>query len=119
MQQIAQVTQRAENQLFGLGEFSSVIYHDIFDYPLTFKDLVRWKAGPSIKPVADGTSIVCNARFYYLEGKKTLILKRMMRERISARKMKNANEASRVISVIPTVNCPVSFSGIRSPFSCF
>ncbi len=33
----------------GKKELISIIYHDIFDYPLTIFELIKWSAGNKVK----------------------------------------------------------------------
>lgn len=85
-------------------EIASLVYHDIFEYPLTTAEVVRWVAGskaPSVKNQAPGVSF--KRGFYYLEGKEGFVLKRLMRKRISARKIEIAKKAARALSLIPSV----------------
>ena len=70
MHQVVHTNDINTNQIFGMGEFSSLIYHDLFDYPLTFKDMIRWKTGSSIKPLITEAVIVQHDGYYFLEGKK-------------------------------------------------
>lgn len=103
MQQIVYTNNVEINQIFGNGEFSSIVYHDMFDYPLTFKDMIRWKTGEGIKPLLKEASVVQSSGYYYLEGQKPLVLKRTMRTRLSEKKIAIANKATRLLSKIPTV----------------
>ena len=103
MQQIVYTNNVELNQVFGNGEFSSIIYHDMFDYPLTFKDMIRWKTGTGIKPLLKEASVVQSSGYYYLEGQKPLVLKRTMRMRLSKKKIAIANKAARLLSIIPSV----------------
>ena len=103
MQQIVYINNVDLNQIFGNGEISSIVYHDMFDYPLTFKDMIRWKTGPRIKPLFKEAIIVQTSGYYYLEGQKPLVLKRTMRMRLSKKKIAIANKAAELLSIVPTV----------------
>lgn len=103
MQQIVYTNNVDINQIFGNGEFSSIVYHDMFDYPLTFKDMIRWKTGPGIKSLLKEATVVQTSGYYYLEGQKPLVLKRTMRMRLSKKKIAIANKAAKLLSIIPTV----------------
>jgi predicted nucleotidyltransferase len=86
------------------GEKFSVYYHDIFDYPLDFADLIRWTPGGWLKGKnIGGGSVVCREGFYFLEGKEGLIYKRILRGRISSKKFEKARKISRILSLIPTI----------------
>lgn len=84
-------------------ELTSLFYHDIFEYPLTMAELVKWSAGK--KALISDRSIKANTRngYFYLNGREGLVLKRLMRKRISSRKLEIANEAVKVFSLIPTI----------------
>lgn len=80
----------------------AIFYHDIFDFPLTNEDLIKWKTRKlaiSHQPLA----ISQKNGYYFLKGHETLIPKRIQREKISKRKFEIARKASRIISYIPTV----------------
>jgi predicted nucleotidyltransferase len=82
----------------------SVYYHNIFDYPLNFADLVRWMpGGRSVGKDFGSELVVCKEGFYFLEGKEVLIYKRILRGRISSKKFEKAKGVSRILSLIPTV----------------
>ncbi len=83
------------------GEKFSVIYHDIFDYPLDFADLVRWKASENSPKLKKLTSIKDSHLF--VQGRSGLVYKKQLRKRISAKKMLIARKASVVLSKIPFV----------------
>ena len=103
MQQIVYTNNVDLNQVFGNGEFSSIVYHDMFDYPLTFKDMIRWKTGPGIEPLFKEASVVQTSGYYYLEGQTPLVLKRTMRMRLSRNKISIAKKAAKLLSLVPTV----------------
>lgn len=87
-------------------EAVSVFYHDIFDYPLTFSEIIRWKAGPESEKQIHGPlskKVIEKNGYYFLQGKEGIILKRLLRERISARKIKTALKAANILSLIPTI----------------
>lgn len=82
-------------------EIASVYYHNIFDYPLNLSELIKWKCGQS--DYLDDYEILNKKGFYFVEGKGGIIYKRLLRERISEKKMRIAKKASKLISLIPTV----------------
>lgn len=94
------VAKIVEEEKFGDGEKLSVLYHNIFDYPLTFAELIRWSAGKSITGITDITS---KNGYYFVEGREKLIYKRFLRKRVSLKKMGIAKKASKVLSLIPSV----------------
>ena len=86
------------------SEKLSVKYHDIFDYPMTLGELVRWKAGSMIV-IDDADAIEVNNQngLHFLKGRSGLLLKKSVRERASIKKMKIAKKAAGLLSRIPTV----------------
>lgn len=85
-------------------EVISLIYHDIFDYPLSFFELVKWQAGPRLKLV-ESTNLLFKHKsgFFYLDGKEGIVLKRAIKEKISEKKIRLAKKAASLISFLPTV----------------
>jgi len=84
----------------GKGEIFSIYYHNIFDYPLTFSELVKWnaKAPPQVE-----CKIEYKDGFYFVKGNEGLIYKRTIRMRSSQNKLKLAKKASKMISLLPSV----------------
>ncbi len=90
--------------LLGEKEISSLIYHDIFDYPLTPLELINWTAGKEIKfKNLENVKISTKNGFLFLNGKEGSTLKRLMRKRISKRKLGKAKKAARILSLLSTV----------------
>ncbi|RLC32377.1 hypothetical protein DRH13_01820 [Candidatus Woesebacteria bacterium] len=90
--------------LLGEKEISSLIYHDIFDYPLTPLDLIKWTAGKAVKfKNLENIKISTKNGFLFLSGKEGSTLKRLMRKRISKRKLEKAIKAAKILSFLPTV----------------
>jgi len=96
----------AKNQPSGLelteAEVSSVIYHDIFDYPLSFSELIKWKVGGlaiSHQPL----EISKKGGYFFVDGRSGLIYKRVLRKRISDKKLEIAKDAAGVLSLIPLI----------------
>ncbi len=85
------------------SEKLSIYYHDLFDYPLTFSDLIKWNVSKTFISENDELSISYQNNFYFLKGREGLIYKRVLRERISVKKMEIAKRASRALSIIPTI----------------
>lgn len=90
--------------LLGEKEISSLIYHDIFDYPLTPLELIRWTAGKEVNfKDLENSKISTKNGFLFLNGKEGSTLKRLMRKRISKRKLGKAKKAAKILSLLPTV----------------
>lgn len=71
------------------NKFTSVRYHDLFDYKLTKEELVKWQYKKEKPSIAGITSIKSK--------------KRLEREKYSEKKLIIARNASKLISKIPTV----------------
>ncbi len=90
--------------LLGEKEISSLIYHDIFDYPLTPLELIKWTAGKKVLlRDLENLKISTKNGFLLLNGKEGSTLKRLMRKRISKRKLEKAKKAAKILSLLPTV----------------
>ena len=86
-------------------EFVSLLYHDIFDYPLTSQELIKWRVGekaPSLDKERT-PNIVLRGGYYFLRGREGLILKRTLREKTSKGKFLIAQKAASIIGLIPSV----------------
>lgn len=81
----------------------SVYYHDLFDYPLTFADLIKWNLSKGLSAKVKKMQIVCQNGYYFLHGKEGLIYKRILRSRCSSKKLEIAQRASKTLSLIPSV----------------
>lgn len=90
--------------LLGEKEISSLIYHDIFDYPLTPLELINWTAGKKVNfKNLENVKISTKNGFLFLAGREGCTLKRLMRKRISNRKIEKAKKAAQILSILPTV----------------
>jgi predicted nucleotidyltransferase len=81
----------------------SVYYHDIFDFPLTFADLIKWNASENFHVNIQKVSVTGLNGYYFLKGRNRLIYKRILRARISAQKMEIAKKAASVLSFVPGI----------------
>jgi len=90
-------------ELLNKTEKLSVLYHDIFDYPLTFAELIKWNSSENFSSRAPDKQVSSRDGYYFLKGRESLIYKRGFRERISARKMEIVKKASKVLSLIPGI----------------
>ncbi len=90
--------------LLGEKEISSLIYHDIFDYPLAPLELIKWTAGSKVKfKNLENIKISTKNGFLFLNGKEGSTLKRLMRKRISKRKLGKARKAAKILSFLPSI----------------
>lgn len=88
------------------GEIASLVYHDIFGYPLTPFELIHWAAaGKWVKANDDTRRVRVKSKngFYFLEGHEGVIYKRLIRERISKRKLALAKKACKILRRIPNI----------------
>lgn len=93
----------SSNKILGELEKRSIVYHNIFDYPLDFADLIKWKMGIKSDPQDTEYKVQNKNGYYFLEGKCGLIYKRALRKRISARKMEIAKKAVNIFKFIPSI----------------
>jgi predicted nucleotidyltransferase len=98
------ITTSGKKHKLSTSEEISLRYHDIFDYPLTPFELIRWETSKFLEVESRGKKIVKQKKgYFFLAGREALIYKRFLRKRASDRKMVIAKNAARVISLIPTV----------------
>lgn len=90
--------------------FLSIAYHDLFDYPLTGEELKYWQIGSEQTPMHKISKI---GKFYSLSGRQEIILTRSNAKKPSETKYKIAQNASRFLSVIPSID----FVGITGSLS--
>ena len=105
MQNLYVFSTGSESSLNQLSEAEklSIYYHNLFDYPLNFSDLIKWSAG--VHSGINNPAPIINYKegFYFLEGREGLIYKRVLRERTSRRKLKIAKRTGRILSLLPAV----------------
>jgi len=82
------------------SEKLSVLYHDIFDYPLKKEELKVWNCKKGTK---SKIKVEEKNGFYFVKGREKIIEKRSRREKYSKNKLEIAKKASKLISKIPTV----------------
>jgi predicted nucleotidyltransferase len=88
---------------FSQNEKIAVLYHDLFDYPLSHQDLEKWKSGKQLSISNYQFPIMNKKGYYFLTGREGIIYKRLLKKRISAGKMKIARRASGILLSIPGV----------------
>lgn len=86
----------------------TLCYSDIFDYPLTKEEILRFLIGKNISRAEfekefESTPLGCNRNFYYLLGRGEIAEKRIRREKESRRKLEFAKRIIQKLSFIPTV----------------
>lgn len=85
------------------SEKLSVYYHNLFDFPLTFADLIKWKPSKYLAFKQGGDPVIYQSGYYFLDGRRGLVYKRSLRGRISAKKMEIAHKTSQVLSLMPGI----------------
>ena len=90
--------------LLGKSDLATLTYHDIFDYPLTPFELIKWTTGEKVKLTNfENIKVTGKGGFLFLKGKGGLVLKRLMRKRASARKFAKAKKVAKILSLLPTI----------------
>lgn len=96
------IQEKEGTNLLSSSERASILYHSFFDFPLTVSELIKWKLGNDTSETR--TPAVLGRRgYYFVEGNEGSIYKRLLRKRISDKKMLIAEKAAKVISLVPTV----------------
>lgn len=85
------------------SERLSVIYHDIFDFPLKKEELFKWKAGLSTKKEALDKKINFEKGFFFVQGKKENIYKRLINAKVSKAKLLLAKKVAKKLKNIASV----------------
>jgi len=81
--------------------WASLVYHDIFDYPLTKDELNKWKYGKNTKAIK-GQKALKFGQFYSIAGHPS-IERRRARQKASLRKIKIAENGAKVLGALPFV----------------
>lgn len=95
-------TRQQLQERFDENTIASLEYHDIFGFPLTKDELVKWKTNFGKTPVKSRKIVVKNG-FYVFTGSEGLVLQRKLREKISKEKVKIAKRAALILAKVPTV----------------
>jgi D-beta-D-heptose 7-phosphate kinase/D-beta-D-heptose 1-phosphate adenosyltransferase len=85
-----------------VSELASLIYHDIFDFPMTKKELKKWKFGPEIK-IKKQIKARKIGNYYILEGREKIITDRERRGKASLKKMDLARNAAKALASLPSL----------------
>lgn len=84
-------------------EISSVVYHNIFDYPLKEIELKKWKTKKSFVYSKSEKLIEKKKGYYFVKGRGDLVAERLAREKISKRKFTLAKKTANLLRKIPMV----------------
>lgn len=96
--------EKGKVRLLGEGEVGAVVYHDLFDYPLTAPEVIKWSVGKQkLDRSLEVPEITEKDGYYFIAGKEGLIYKRVLKERISAKKIEIAKDAASLLKHISSV----------------
>lgn len=99
--------------------FQTLLYFDIFNYPLTKEELWQFAKLDLKQNESDfykslqKIKIPFYKSFYFLKGRKEIINQRIKKEAINKLKLKKANKIINILKLIPTVNL-IGISGSLS-----
>ncbi len=79
---------------------TSILYHDIFDFPLTKRELLRWNTPYKTKTKK---KVVEKDGYFFVEGREDLVEKRKLRQKNSLKKLIYAKKVVKLLSQIPTI----------------
>ncbi len=97
----------------------TLIYADIFDYPLKMNDIHKWLIGrkanlrqveSAIGRLVENSKLKIQGGYYFLPGKNGLIIKRKRREGQSAKYFRKAKILCQILKIIPWIKL-VGISG--------
>lgn len=92
-----------DGELLSHGEKFSIIYHNLFDYPMSFSDMIRWRANDMAPYYAEIKNIENKNGYFFVQGNEGIVYKKMLKKRISAKKMEIAIRVAKILSFIPSV----------------
>lgn len=93
-----------DNEFLGKSEVASILYHNIFDYPLNAKEIIKWGVGKKGLTLFKKTKeILSKNGLYFLKGRENLLYKKTLRERASHRKIEIARKNASLLAKFPTV----------------
>lgn len=93
-----------DKPLLEKSELASIKYHDIFDYPLTTLETIKWSVGEKgLKSIVDFPRVSERDGYYFVEGRDNLTYKRLLKERTSKGKLAIARKAAQILSQLPTI----------------
>ena len=95
----------------------SLIYHSLFEYPLTTLEFIKWQPGKKIRnlKISQVEYEYMNG-FFYLKGSKGIVTSRMLRKRNSLKKIQIARKASKLLKKIPFIKM-IGLTGSLSMFN--
>lgn len=97
----------------------TLIYADIFDYPLKVQEVHKWLIGKKAVPrqvekalgrLSQASSIKHQREYYFLRKRKGLVVRRISKERQSAKYLQKAKMLCQILRIIPWIKL-VGISG--------
>jgi hypothetical protein len=82
---------------------ASIFYHDLFDFPLTSLELIKWRGGKYFPKIKKTFEIEVKDGFYFLKGKEKNVPLRIIKKRIARRKNKIAFKAASLLNDVPWI----------------
>ncbi len=89
------------------AQFLSLVYHDLFHYPLTGEELEFWQIGSDVFPKHKVGTL---GDFCFLEGQETTVLSRTSKAKENDKKYLKALKTAKVLQKIPSVQM-IAISG--------
>ena len=89
-------------------ELASIYYHDIFEYPMTMKEISKWTAGSKVdtkraEKKIRTVGLANKSGYFFMGGREKMVLKRIMNNQASKAKLELATHAAFVLERIPTI----------------
>lgn len=105
-----QTALKTEKILVSHSHFLSLVYHDLFSYPLKKEELVFWGIGEDGRPTHFTEK---TGGFWHLPEKKNIVLSRIAKQNTNKTKLNIARKAVKILSFIPSIKL-VGVSGALS-----
>lgn len=105
-----QASLKNEKVLVSHSHFLSLVYHDLFSYPLKEEELVFWGIGEEGRPAH---FVEKTGDFWHLPEKKNIVLSRIAKQDANKTKLNITRKAVKILSFIPGIKL-VGVSGALS-----
>ncbi len=92
-----------------LGEYATLVYHDMFDHPLTLQELFKWRISEDyVETLLKGkefsvVEVFTDKGYIYLNKGKKLHVIRKLRQKSIKKGLKKAKKAAHLLSFVPSV----------------
>lgn len=84
-------------------KIASLVYHDIFDYPLTIKELTKWRVGEEQVDIKNRPLVEEKDGYFFLKKRESIVKKRLVKEVASARKIKILERLKKYFFLVPSI----------------